>query len=210
MTRAAKLVLLWLLIGASPLDAQSWAHLTVGATISGIQRAAREVGTVRHSDGFLGGVDITARAGIVSLSGSYREGSLSDDAGGGKFSYVEGSAALMVRIAPWLEVGSGVRVHRVDEVDPERWMAWGAGGRVELPILGPMVRGHATYFQGLGGEVNFPESDVSARGGEVGVTFTPIGRPFLIDLSTRVEENSSSGRTRTLQQLALSVGWNVW
>ena len=209
MIRSVKLVLLWVLIGAAPLDAQHGTHLTIGAALSGLRRVGRESGTVRESDGFLGGVDLTARAGIFSLSGSYREGSLTDEATTAEFPYVEGSAAVMVRVAPWLEVGSGVRVHRVDEVDPERWVAWGAGGRLELPILGPMVRGHATYFQGLGGEVNFPESEVNAQSGEVGITFTPIGRPFQIELSTRVEENSSSGRTRTLQQLALSVGWNL-
>jgi hypothetical protein len=208
--RSAKLVLLWILIGASPLDAQNQAHLTIGATLSGMQRAAREAGVVRESGGFLGGVELTARAGIVSLSGSYREGELSDDASNATFSYVEGSAALMIRVAPWLDVGGGVRAHRVDEVDPERWVAWGAGGRVELPILGPLLRGHATYLQGLGGEVNFPEHDVTARSGEVGLTFAPVGRPFQLDLSTHIEQNESSGRTRTLQQVTLGVGWDLW
>ena len=208
--RDGRVILLALLLAAGPVEAQGTRHITVGATLSGMRRAAREAGIVRQSDGLLAGGNLTFRVGSFSLAGSYLEGTLEEAASGADLTYVEGSVAVMLRLVPWLAIGSGMRVHRVNEVDAERWVAWGAGARIDLPILGQAVRGHATYFQGLGGEVNFPDSEVDARSGEVGLTFGLRGRPFQVELVTRVDQNVNSGRSRTLQQLALGVGWNVW
>jgi hypothetical protein len=203
----ASLCALTLVAGA--LEAQE-AHLRIGATVAGARRAAREAGVVRESDGLVAGGRLAAEVGAFTLSGSYLEGDLEDGVSGVALGYVEGSAALSYRLAPWLALGTSVRVHHVAETDPERWVAWGAGARVDLPLIGRMVRGHATFFQGLGGEVNLPDGTVKSWSGEVGVTYELPRRPFQVELGTRLEEDNASGRTRTIQQLALSVDWNAW
>jgi hypothetical protein len=192
----------------APAAAQGPVGFSVGPTFAGIRSVAREAGARRLSTGMAVGGTGELRVGAVALAGSYLEGNVRPDGTTTDISFVEGSGALSVRLNSWLEVGTTVRVHRIDEVAPERWLFWGARAAVETPIVGRTLRGRAMYSQGFGGSVNLPYGGVQGQSGEVGLTFQFPERPFILDLATVVEGNEAGGRSRTLQYLLLTVGWS--
>jgi hypothetical protein len=201
-----------LCIGATLLSGEAAAQraprLFAGATFAGVRSVAQEGGARQVSQGMVFGGKIGVRAGAFALTGSYLDGTIRPTGSQTDLGFVEGSAAAAVRLTPWLQVGTSVRVHRADDVTPERWLFWGATARVEVPILGDQLRGHAAYDQGLGGKVNLPAGGVTARSGEVGLTMALPGTPFAIDLASLVEEEGAGGRTRMLQHLALTLEWS--
>jgi len=194
-------------LSASQAWAQLSPQLSAGATMAGVRTVSFEGGVDRVSDGMVFGGRVGVRAGAFALTGNYLEGNVRASGTETDLALVEGSATASVRLNPWLQVGTTVRVHRVEEAAPERWLFWGAGARVDLPLLGSRVRGHAAYDQGIGGSVNLPYGEVSARSGEVGLTMELSGTPFAIDLASLVEQEGAGGRTRTLQHLALTLEW---
>jgi hypothetical protein len=192
---------------AATLNAQRTSRIQVEGVLSSIDRVAREAGTSRRSDGLAYGGGFTLRSGAFSIGGSYLEATLEEEGSASRLPYVEGSATAMFHLTPWLAVGPGVRAFRVDDAAPERWVYWGLQTRVDLPLIGPVVRGHATFTEGLSGSANIPEEGIAARNGEVGLTLALPQHPFELGVATRVETTEGGGRTRTLQHFEIRLRW---
>ena len=207
MKRRAIALIILLAVRGAPLFAQEGPDFSLGATIAGIEHVTHESGTRSTLQGMAAGGEAMARFGLVALSASYLQGTLHPKSGDGDVGFVGGSASASVRLTPWFEVGSVVQVHRVDEVQPERWLFWGARAAADLPIVGNTLRGRGSYAQGVHGSVNLPINGVRSQSGEVGLTLALPGRPFVVDLATSVEGNRAGSRSRTLQQLAVTVAW---
>jgi hypothetical protein len=207
MIRSRGLVVLASLAIACPAGAQLAPHITVGATLAGVTGTTRDAGGRQVSDGFVVGGIAALRAGLLTLSAEYGEGSLRAKGATNDRTLVEGAAAATLQLNPWLSVGGTVAARRLVETDPERWLAWGAIARLQVPIIGQRVTGVAQYRQGLGGEVNLTASGVRAQDGQLGLVLTLPDRPYWIELATRVESYSAGGETRTLEQFGISVGW---
>jgi len=206
--RAGALVLTIVLVAqAAPAIAQERGHLSLGATLAGVRYGTREPGSHGTLTGVAAGGEATVRLDPFAISFGYLEGKLHPIGGEGDVTFTGGSAAVSLRLSPWLEVGSVVQVHRVDEAQPERWLFWGARAACDLPIVGHTLRGRAIYSEGVHATVNLPYGDLHSQSGEVGLTLALPGRPFVVDLATMVEGDKAAGRSRTLQQLAVTVGW---
>lgn len=195
--------------GAAPsLRAQDPPILFAGASFAALRSVARDDGAERVSSGTLLGGQVTLRAGIATLRGEYLEGVVRQDGVGADDRVVEGGAELSARLHPWISIGVGVRAHREETAQPERWLAWTLGGRFEVPVIGSALRAHAAYLQGIGGTVNFPKTGVDSRSGEVGLTLAFTQSPVSIGVASRVEEEEGAGRIRTRQRLAVTIGFS--
>ena len=208
MTRLGWLVTLGAAVVATPAGAQTTPILTAGATFAAVRSVARDAGGTRVSDGTLLGGQLSLRAALFTLRGEYLEGTVRQDGVGADINVVEGGAELSAQLHPWIPIGVGVRAHRDDEPQPERWLSWTLGGRFEVPIIGNVVRAHGTFQQGIGGTVNFPGASVDARSGEVGVTFAFTRSPVWVGVASRVEEEEGAGRIRTRQRLGVTLGFS--
>jgi hypothetical protein len=207
MIRSCGLVVVGSIAIVCPAGAQLRPHLTVGATLAGVTSTARDAGGRQVSDGFAVGGVAALRAGLLSLSAEYGEGSLRAKGATNDRTLVQGAASAALQLNPWLSVGATVAARRLVETDPERWLAWGAIARVEVPIIGQQGIGIAQFRQGLGGEVNLTASGVRAQDGQLGLVLALPDHPYWIELATRVESYSAGGETRTLEQFGVSVGW---
>jgi hypothetical protein len=123
---------------------------------------------------------------------------------------VEGAAALRFVTTPWLTLHAGPQVRRYDTSlgsGTERWVMWQLGARVEAPLVGTSVRGHAMLWQGLGLSVNVPPGSGTARGGEIGATLVTSG-PFRFGFAYSVDHASVRGasRSETVRALRVTAG----
>jgi hypothetical protein len=196
-----------LVLGATPAEGQRPSRVQVDGLLSTIDRVAREAGGLRSSDGVAYGGGLTIRGGPLVIRGVYLEATLQEEGSASRLRYVEGSASALFQLTPWLSAGPGVRAFRVEEATPERWAYWGMQGRIDLPLIGSMVRGHAAFTEGLSGSVNIASDGIIARNGEVGLTLGLPGSPFELGIANRVDWAEGGGRTRTLQHLEFRVRW---
>lgn len=208
MIRLACLALLGLGITARPAAPQTAPLLSAGATFAAVRNDANDVGGERVSNGTLLGAQVAFRASLFTLRGEYLEGTMRQDGVGPDVEVVEGGAELLAQVHPWIALGVGVRAHRDDDTQPERWLAWALGARFEVPIIGTALRAHAAYRQGIGGTVNFPDAGVDSRSGEVGLTLAFARSPIWIGVASRVEEEEGAGRIRTRQRLGVTIGFS--
>src|SRR5690348_4508686 len=196
-----------LLLAAAPLVAQAPPRLEAGASFAATRHVARDGGGTRVSDGTLLGAQVALRAAPFTLRGEYLEGKVREDGTGPDVRVVEGSAELSAQFHPWIAVGLGLRVHREEEAQPERWLVWTLGGRFEAPIIGRALRAHGEFHQGIGGTVNFPQKSVDARSGEVGLTLLFTESPIWVGVASRIGEEEGAGRIRTRQRLTVTIGF---
>jgi len=175
----------------------------VGASQSDERRmstsAAGQVLKVRDVTalGFFGDV----RFRRLELDVRYAEGQRED--------LVEGAVTLGFWATPWLSVQMGPHARRFDTpFGAERWVTWRLGGRADVAIAGPSVRGHAVLWRALALDVNVPPGSGSAHGGEVGVTIDLGPQPLWIALAYGIDQAQvrDAARRETVQTLRLSVG----
>jgi hypothetical protein len=194
------------LLCARPVRAQVAPQFTIGAMVDGLRGTARGPGGRQVSTGLLAGASVALHAGFLALAVEYGEGSLRAAGATNDRTLVQGSASAALQLNPWLSVGAAVAARRMVETDPERWLAWAATARLEVPIIGRGVVGIARFEQGLGGEVNVVAEGVRSQQGEVALRFALPGRTYWIEGGTRVERYSAGGETRTLEQYGIAVG----
>ena len=175
----------------------------VGASQSDERRmstsAAGQVLKVRDVTalGFFGDV----RFSRFELDVGYAEGQRED--------LVEGAVTLGFWATPWLSVQMGPHARRFDTpFGAERWVTWRLGGRADVAIAGPSVRGHAALWRALALEVNVPPGSGTAHGGEVGVTIDLGPQPLWFGLAYGIDQAQvrDGVRRETVQTLRLSVG----
>jgi len=122
---------------------------------------------------------------------------------------VEGAVALGFLATPWLSVQMGPHARRFDTpFGAERWVTWRLGGRADVAIAGPSVRGHAVLWRALALDVNVPPGSGSAQGGEVGVTIDLGPQPLWFALAYGIDQAQvrDAARRETVQTVRLSVG----
>jgi len=147
--------------------------------------------------GFFGDV----RFRRLELDVRYAEGQRED--------LVEGAVTLGFWATPWLSVQMGPHARRFDTpFGAERWVTWRLGGRADVAIAGPSVRGHAVLWRALALDVNVPPGSGSAHGGEVGVTIDLGPQPLWFALAYGIDQAQvrDAARRETVQTLRLSVG----
>lgn len=203
LTRAAALAALTFLLTADAAAAQE--KFSVGGTVGGVRVVRRGGPAAQSSTGMEYGGRMRGRFGPFAVGVGYLEGTTEAEGTGIEGSFIHGEAFAALRITRWLDVGASMRVNRMDETGPERWVLWGAVARLDLPLVGKAVHGHFTYDQSVGGEVNLPDGAVRAQRAEVGITFRPRDQPLAMELATRVDATHSGERSRTLQHLALTM-----
>ena len=122
---------------------------------------------------------------------------------------VEGAVALRFLATPWLSMQVGPHARRFDTpLGAERWVTWRLGGRADVAIAGPSVRGHAMLWRALGLQVNVPPGSGSASGGEVGVTIDLASRPVWLGLAygiDRAQVRDAAWR-ETVETLTFTAG----
>jgi len=178
---------------ATPLDASQDNERTVTATAAGQVLSVRGVTAV----GFFG----SARFRRLELDVRYAEGQ--------SRALVEGAVALRFLATPWLSMQVGPHARRFDTpLGAERWVTWRLGGRADVAIAGPSVRGHALLWRALGLQVNVPPGSGSASGGEVGVTIDLASRPVWLGLAygiDRAQVRDAAWR-ETVETLTFTAG----
>ena len=117
--------------------------------------------------------------------------------------------ALRFLATPWLSMQVGPHARRFDTpLGAERWVTWRLGGRADVAIAGPSVRGHAMLWRALGLQVNVPPGSGSASGGEVGVTIDLASRPVWLGLAygiDRAQVRDAAWR-ETVETLTFTAG----
>jgi hypothetical protein len=190
------------------LSAQGSPRLDAGVTLAGVRTEAGGAPGVAPASGIVLGGNLGVRVGRFALRGSYVEGEIEeDDVAGARVDFVSGNLGAGVRLAPWLEVGGGVRVTSISQVDPERWVAWGVGVRADFPIIGQRLRGHAMFSKTVDLSVNIPARSTEGRTGEVGIEIDVPDTPLTFGLVTTMEQSAiSGGRRRDLEFLSFTIG----
>jgi len=147
--------------------------------------------------GFFG----SAQFGRLELDVRYAEGQ--------SRALVEGAVALRFLATPWLSMQVGPHARRFDTpLGAERWVTWRLGGRADVAIVGPSVRGHAMVWRALGLQVNVPPGSGSAGGGEVGVTIDLGPRPVWLGLAYGIDRAQvrDAAWHETVKTLTLTAG----
>ena len=167
--------------------------------------------SLRRARGTQLGFGGSARLGSIAFDVRYAEGTLDpSDSLAQRRDVVEGSALVRFVPAPvpWLTLFAGLEARTYDGPSgPERWVTRPAGLRVDTPIVGTTVRGHATLWHGLGLGVNIPPGSGSARGGEVGVTLHLPNGPWEFGLAYGIERAAlrDASRRETLEALTFVI-----
>ena len=178
---------------ATPLEASQDNKRQVTATAAGQVLSVRGVAAL----GFFG----SARFRRLELDVRYAEGQ--------NRALVEGAVALRFLATPWLSMQVGPHARRFDTpLGAERWVTWRLGGRADVAIAGPSVRGHAMLWRALGLQVNVPPGSGSASGGEVGVTIDLASRPVWLGLAygiDRAQVRDAAWR-ETVETLTFTAG----
>jgi len=178
---------------ATPLEASRDKNRQVTATAAGQVLNVRGVTAL----GFFG----SAQFRHLELDVRYAEGQ--------NRALVEGAVALRFLATPWLSMQVGPHARRFDTpLGAERWVTWRLGGRADVAIAGPSVRGHAMLWRALGLQVNVPPGSGSASGGEVGVTIDLASRPVWLGLAygiDRAQVRDAAWR-ETVETLTFTAG----
>jgi len=178
---------------ATPLEASRDKNRQVTATAAGQVLNVRGVTAL----GFFG----SAQFRRLELDVRYAEGQ--------NRALVEGAVALRFLATPWLSMQVGPHARRFDTpLGAERWVTWRLGGRADVAIAGPSVRGHAMLWRALGLQVNVPPGSGSASGGEVGVTIDLASRPVWLGLAygiDRAQVRDAAWR-ETVETLTFTAG----
>ena len=178
---------------ATPLEASQDTKRQVTATAAGQVLNVRGVTAL----GFFG----SAQFRHLELDVRYAEGQ--------NRALVEGAVGLRFLATPWLSMQVGPHARRFDTpLGAERWVTWRLGGRADVAIAGPSVRGHALLWRALGLQVNVPPGSGSASGGEVGVTIDLASRPVWLGLAygiDRAQVRDAAWR-ETVETLTFTAG----
>jgi hypothetical protein len=189
---------------ARPPAPERAARVTVTAAgfLSGVKTESDAGATI----GFAGSV----RFGRLGLELRYAEGTLQpSNRQSDARDLVEGALALRFAATPWLSLQFGPQARRYNTpLGAERWVTWQLGGRGDWAIAGPVARGHAMLWRGMGLAVNLPPGSGSTHGGEVGFTVDLGPRPFWFDLTYGIDQAQvqSAARREIVETLTLTAG----
>ena len=164
-------------LGAAPLRAQS---IEAGALAFNAQHRVLFAGTVSERTGVFVGGQAAASLGPIRLRVAGFMGSLGAgaDAATPETKLRSTSAALMLRVGSWAELGAEVEGRRFDaDAGATVWKLYGAAVRLTPPMGGAGLRGFADVsFFPLATAAPLGESIAPAFRGTVGVSFAPGGK----------------------------------
>ncbi len=164
-------------LGAAPLPAQS---IEAGALAFNAQHRVLFAGTVSERTGVFVGGQAAASLGPVRVRVAGFMGSLGAgaDAATPETKVRSTSAALMLRVGPWAELGAEVEGRRFDaDAGATVWKLYGAAVRLTPPMGGSGLRGFAEVaFFPMASSAPLGESIAPAFRGTVGVSFAPGGK----------------------------------
>jgi hypothetical protein len=207
--RPALAAVLAALAAATPAHAQLTGRLSLGAGGSATALQRRSAGTdavFRGITAFGGGRIGTPR---FALEGTYRQGSLTPDSGGGSgLDIVEARLLATARPLPWLQVAAGPHARAwIIPGSTTRWIFIEGRLRAEGFMLTEMLRTHVEVWTALSARSNDGSSG-SARGGEAGLTVRFPRSPVWARIAYAIDRAavSGGGRVETLEDIAISVG----
>ena len=200
----AATLLVFAVLGATPLRAQS---IEAGALAFNAQHRVLFAGTVSERTGMFVGGQAAASLGPIRLRVAGFMGSLGAgaDAATPATKVRSTSAALLLRVGPWAELGAEVEGRRFDaDAGATVWKLYGATVRLTPPMGGAGLRGFAEVsFFPLATAAPLGESLSPAFRGTVGVSFAPGGK-LAARLGYRFERfdfaDAAGGGTPRLEQ----------
>lgn len=203
-------LLLLVALAFTPGRAAAQRHLGVegGASLVGVYTEAEGGSGALPSSGVAAEGALAIRAGRFRISGTYLEGTLdAEDGDGPGTEFVHGSLSAEVRVLPWLHLGAGARAYDLTTGESEHWGLWLLGGRIEVPIIGEMLKGNVGLWQAFEVSVNTPAENVTGRFGEVGLRLQVPQQPLWVALTTGIDHaGSNGGQTRSIRMLHVTVG----